>query len=421
MQKIQQHPTDSFDTIESALDELSIGNMIVVVDSEHRENEGDFVMAAEFARPEDINFMAMHGRGIICAPLTKERAEELGLDYMVRATGNNSAFGTPFTVSVDLARDTSTGISCSDRSKTFRALASSHFQARDFVRPGHVFPLIAREGGVLEREGHTEAAVDLLKMANLTPTAVICEIMNSDGCMARTHDLIAVAKRFNLKIITISQIMERLRSELRYQCVTTSKLPTSFGTFKLRMYEYKNNPNDYHIALVSDNLDFEGICGKSPLIRIHSECFSGDIFSSLRCDCGEQLSASMQMIAKSPSGGVLIYLRQEGRGIGAVNKIRAYNLQDEGLDTVSANHQLGFPSDLRNYKAAADILNDLKITRLRLITNNPHKLSELTDAGFMIEERTPIEITPNEYNEHYLLTKRDKMGHFILKNLHPFN
>ncbi|MBF0298081.1 MAG: 3,4-dihydroxy-2-butanone-4-phosphate synthase [Oligoflexia bacterium] len=406
-----------FDSIESALHEIAKGKMVIVVDDEKRENEGDFVMAAEKVTAEDINFMATHGRGIICAPITKARANELELDYMVKEQ-NTSAFGTPFTVTVDYVHGTTTGISCSDRAKTIQSFADPTTTSKDLLRPGHVFPLVAKNGGVLEREGHTEAAIDLAMLAGMYPAGAICEILKSDGTMARTKDLIEVAQKFHLKIITIKDLIAYRRTkEVTVKLSSKVLFPTKYGDFYLHMFERTDisYQNEYHVALAIGDFDKANANGdnKNVLVRIHSECFTGDIFGSKRCDCGEQLIKSLKMIA-GHGKGILLYLKQEGRGIGAINKIKAYELQDQGFDTITANHQLGFASDLRDYNIAVKILNYFNIKNIDLITNNPDKIEGLVKAGINIANRIPMEVAPNHVNMKYLTTKRDKMGHLIL-------
>ncbi|MBF0362106.1 MAG: 3,4-dihydroxy-2-butanone-4-phosphate synthase [Oligoflexia bacterium] len=411
-----------FDQIESAIEDISRGKMIIVVDDEKRENEGDFVMAAEKVTAEDINFMATNGRGIICAPITKARAKELELDYMVKEQ-NTSAFGTPFTVTIDYLHGTTTGISCPDRAKTITSLTNKNTSSKDLLRPGHVFPLIARDGGVLEREGHTEAAVDLAMLAGLYPAGAICEILKDDGLMARTADLIKIAKKFNLKIITIKDLIlyKKKQEEITNLNIRRSSVvpfPTKYGDFLLHMFECTDlaHQGEYHVALsigLESESKSESHKNKKILVRIHSECFTGDIFGSKRCDCGEQLMTSLKMISDHGKGA-LLYLKQEGRGIGAINKIKAYELQDQGMDTVTANHQLGLATDLRDYSIAANILKYFKITSVDLITNNPDKVEGLIKGGIVVENRISLEIAPNNVNIKYLTTKRDKMGHLIL-------
>jgi 3,4-dihydroxy 2-butanone 4-phosphate synthase/GTP cyclohydrolase II len=395
-----------FDSIEDAIEEIKRGNMVIVIDDEDRENEGDFVMAADKATPEAINFMAKYGRGLICTPITQSRARELELDLMV--TKSNCAKQTAFTVSIDLDNG-GTGISCEDRALTTLALTNKNTKATDFVRPGHIFPLIAKDGGVLTRNGHTEAAVDLSVLAGSSPAGVICEIMNDDGTMARTDDLFKIAKEHNLKFITIKDLVAyRTKKEKKVVKNTSSiNFPNKFGNFKLNMYEVEGT-DEHHVAMVKGEINPD----TPTLVRLHSECFTGDIFGSMRCDCGEQLETSMKMMEEAGSG-VLVYLRQEGRGIGLPNKIKAYTLQDKGLDTVDANRALGFADDLRTYDVAIEILKSLGVNKVKLLTNNPEKVSSLEEADFEIVNRHPIEILANEVNLDYLKTKKDRMNHLF--------
>lgn len=396
-------------TIEEAIEDLKNGKIIIVVDDEDRENEGDFVTAARNVTPEVINFMVTHGRGLVCAPLTEARCEELDLGLMV---GHNTAvYETNFTVSIDLKGfGTSTGISTSDRSKTIKALIDPKITPEDFGRPGHIFPLIAKNGGVLRRAGHTEAAVDLARLAGFEPAGVLVEILKDDGEMARLPDLMEVAKKFDLKIISIEDLIEyRLAKDSLIQREVSVKMPTEWGNFTLTAYTQKLT-GEQHIAL------HKGEWGPDEpvLVRVHSSCVTGDIFGSCRCDCGPQLHKAMEMIEKEGKG-VVVYMNQEGRGIGLVNKLHAYNLQEKGVDTVDANLQLGFKADHRDYGIGAQILRDLKVSQMRLMSNNPTKRAGLIGYGLKIVETVPIEIQPNEYNVGYLRTKRDRMGHTILK------
>jgi 3,4-dihydroxy 2-butanone 4-phosphate synthase/GTP cyclohydrolase II len=398
------------DTIDEAIDEIKNGKVIIVVDDEDRENEGDFVCAAECITPEIVNFMATHGRGLICAPLIEDRCDELGLDLMV---GKNTAtFETPFTVSVDLiGHGCTTGISAHDRFKTIRALADPDTKPEDLGRPGHIFPLKAKRGGVLRRTGHTEAAIDFARLAGFKPAGVLVEIMNEDGSMARLPDLIHVAKRFNLKLVSIKDLVEyRIKKESLISKEIEVDMPTEHGHFKLVAYQ-QTNSNETHLALVKGTWEKD----EPVLVRVHSSCVTGDIFGSCRCDCGSQLHHAMEMVEREGKG-VVLYMKQEGRGIGLLNKLRAYKLQEEGLDTVEANIQLGFDMDERDYGVGAQILRDLGITKIRLMTNNPKKRVGLMGYGLEIVDNVSIEIIPNPHNETYLKTKRDKLGHTILKH-----
>lgn len=393
------------DSIEDAIEAIRKGQMIVVVDDEDRENEGDFICAAELVTPEIVNFMAKEGRGLICAPITEERCVELELDMMV---GNNTALHeTAFTVSVDLlGNGCTTGISASDRAKTIQALVNPDTKPGDLGRPGHIFPLRAKQGGVLRRTGHTEAAIDFARLAGLAPAGVLVEILNEDGSMARLPQLREIANRFNLKLVSVKDLIEyRLRKESLIKREIGVDMPTEWGHFDLIAYRQVNT-GDLHLALVKGTWEKD----EPVLVRVHSSCMTGDIFGSCRCDCGPQLHAAMDLVSKEGKG-VIVYMNQEGRGIGLLNKLKAYKLQEMGRDTVEANIELGFGSDERDYGVGAQILRDLDITKIKLITNNPKKRAGLIGYGLEIVDSVSIEIPSNPYNEKYLLTKRDKMGH----------
>ena len=397
----------SFNTIEEAIEDIRQGKVVIVVDDEDRENEGDFLTAARNATPEVINFMAKHGRGLICAPLTEERCEELGLGLMVN--DNTALHETPFTVSVDVkGRGTTTGISASDRSQTMFALINTDITANDLARPGHIFPLKARKGGVLRRTGHTEAAVDLARLAGFEPAGVIVEIMNDDGTMARLPELQVIAKTFDLKLISIEDLVAyRMRTERLVERQIDVKLPTLHGDFDLVAYK-QSTTGEEHLALVKGTWEPD----EPILVRVHSSCITGDIFGSCRCDCGPQLQQAMEMIEKAGKG-VIVYMQQEGRGIGLLNKLKAYKLQEQGADTVDANLMLGFDMDARDYGVGAQILFDLGVRRMCLLTNNPKKRTGLVGYGLEITENVPIEIAGNEHNHKYLRTKKDRMGHSL--------
>jgi 3,4-dihydroxy 2-butanone 4-phosphate synthase/GTP cyclohydrolase II len=396
----------AFSPIEEAIEEIRRGRMVVVCDDENRENEGDLTMAAQFATPEAINFMAKNGRGLICLSLTGERCDELGLDLM--AAKNESPFNTAFTISVEARDGVTTGISAADRARTIQVAIDPHSGPDDLVQPGHVFPLKAKEGGVLERAGQTEASVDLARLAGLIPAGVICEIMNEDGTMARVPDLVPYCEEHGLKMITVADLIAyRRRTERLVERVVSTRLPTAFGEFTA--VGYRSLVDDkHHLAMVKGEVrELDDV-----LVRVHSECLTGDVFHSLRCDCGEQLEAALAMIERE-GAGVLLYLSQEGRGIGLLNKLRAYRLQEEGLDTVDANLKLGLPADLRDYGIGAQILVDLGLTSIRILTNNPKKIHGLEGYGLSVSDQIPIQAVPNPHNEEYLRTKRERLGHSL--------
>ena len=396
------------DSIESAIEDIKAGKIVIVVDDEDRENEGDFIIAARHASPEVINFMSKHGRGLICAALVEDRCDELGLELMVN--NNTALHETAFTVSVDLlGHGCSTGISAHDRSKTIHALINSETKPSDLGKPGHIFPLRAKKGGVLRRVGHTEAAIDLSRLAGFEPAGVLVEIMSDDGTMARLPQLIEVAKKFEFKIISIKELIEyRIKRDSLIDEVVRVDMPTKYGDFKLVAFKEKLSSNE-HLALIKGEWQKD----EPVMVRVHSSCFTGDILGSLRCDCGEQLHAAMKMVEKEGKGAIL-YMNQEGRGIGLVNKLKAYRLQEQGMDTVEANLHLGFQMDQRDYGIGAQILRHLGICKLKLISNNPKKRVGLMGYGLEIVENIPIEISSNPHNEKYLLTKRDKLGHEIM-------
>ena len=406
--------TTPFATIEEAIEDIREGRMVVVVDDPDRENEGDLTIAAQFATPDAINFMATHARGLICLCLTEERADHLGLRPMTEH--NEAPLGTAFTVSVEARQGVTTGISAADRSRTIQVAIHPDSTPHDLVQPGHVFPLRAKPGGVLERIGQTEAAVDLARLAGLNPSGVVCEIMNDDGTMARVPDLAPYCERHGLKMVTVADLVEyRRRHEKLVERGASVQLPTELGEFTAIAFREKLT-GKIHVALVKGDVDG----AENVLVRVHSECLTGDVFHSLRCDCGEQLEQALAQIEEEGSG-VLLYMAQEGRGIGLLNKLRAYELQEQGLDTVEANLELGFPADARDYGIGNQILSDLGLTTLRILTNNPKKLTGIDGFGLTVVEQVPIEVAPHTENEHYLRTKRDKLGHRLhhqdLKNL----
>jgi len=399
---------EGFASVDEAVEEIRKGRMIIVVDDESRENEGDLVMAAEAVTPEAVNTLTKIGRGLICVPMASEYADRLQLEPMV--TENTARLGTAFTVSVDAKKNTTTGISAFDRAVTIKALADPETKPEDLARPGHIFPLRAVDGGVLRRAGHTEATVDLARLAGFRPVGVLCEIMDEDGSMARVPRLFQIAREHNLKIMTIRDLIEyRYKKEKLVKKLLTTRLPTGYGEFSLHLYE--SIPDDaHHLALVKGELGD----GRNVLVRVHSQCLTGDVFGSRRCDCGAQMDKALEMIAKE-GRGVFLYMRQEGRGIGLVNKLKAYKLQDRGMDTVEANIHLGFAPDERDYGVGAQILADLGLKSIRLMTNNPRKRVGLEAYGLEIVERVPIEVPPTEENINYLRTKRDKPGHWLLE------
>jgi 3,4-dihydroxy 2-butanone 4-phosphate synthase/GTP cyclohydrolase II len=403
---VSQTTKTPFAAVEEAIEEIRQGRMVVVCDDEDRENEGDLTMAAQFATPEAVNFMAKEGRGLVCLALTPERCDELGLDLM--AAKNETPLQTAFTVAIEARDGVTTGISAADRARTIQVAVDPSTSPRDLVQPGHVFPLKAKPGGVLERTGQTEAAVDLARLAGLNPAGVICEVMNEDGTMARVPDLIPYCERHGLKMITVADLIAyRRRTEKLVERVVATALPTTFGDFTA--VGYRSLVDDkHHVAMVKGEVDG----AEDVLVRVHSECLTGDVFHSMRCDCGEQLASALSMIEQEGQG-VLLYLSQEGRGIGLLNKLRAYKLQEDGADTVEANLKLGLPADLRDYGIGAQILVDLGLSSIRILTNNPKKIHGLEGYGLSVAEQVPIESVPNAHNESYLRAKRDKLGHSL--------
>lgn len=398
-----------FDSIEDALSDLRIGKCVVVVDGEDRENEGDLIVAGEMATPEMVNFLVKYGRGLVCACLTEDRLGELGLNQMV--DDNTALLGTKFTMSVDAVKGTTTGISAKDRAITIAALVDENTKPSDLGRPGHIFPIQAVKGGVLSRSGHTEATVDLSRLAGFSGTGVLCEIINDDGTMARVPDLQKFSKKHNLKFISIQDLIAyRKKIELNVQKITTVDLPTKYGDFELQLFR-SDSDNQHHLALVKG--DVSG--SENLLVRIHSSCLTGDVFGSCRCDCGGQLHRAMEMVERK-GNGIILYMRQEGRGIGLVNKLLAYKLQEQGRDTVEANRDLGFDADHRDYSSAALILKELGVKSVNLLTNNPLKISSLEDNGIKVNERIPLEVNPTKSSLTYLTTKRDKLGHMLNLN-----
>ena len=396
--------------IEEAVADIKNGKMVIVIDDEDRENEGDFIIASEKATVQDVNFMMKEGRGLLCISINNQTAQKLELTPMVNS--NTTSHGTNFTVSVDAIKNSTTGISANDRWQSVQVIINDESKPEDLARPGHMFPLVAKDGGVLQRAGHTEAALDLARLANLKPSGLLVEIVDEDGSMARKESLFNIAEKFNLKIISISDLIKyRKKTERLVQEISSVPFPTEFGDFTLKLFEDKVN-GDHHVAIVKGDISADD----EVIVRVHSQCLTGDIFGSMRCDCGQQLEAALKEI-ESAGKGVLVYLRQEGRGIGLKNKIKAYQLQDQGLDTVEANHALGFKSDLREYGIGAQILLECNVKKMKLLTNNPKKIIGLEGFGLEIVDRMPIEFATNNVNEKYMETKRDKLGHLIMGNI----
>lgn len=396
--------------IEEAVADIKNGKMVIVIDDEDRENEGDFIIASEKATVQDVNFMMKEGRGLLCISINNQTAQKLELTPMVNS--NTTSHGTNFTVSVDAIKNSTTGISANDRWQSVQVIIDDESKPEDLARPGHMFPLVAKDGGVLQRAGHTEAALDLARLANLKPSGLLVEIVDEDGSMARKESLFNIAEKFNLKIISISDLIKyRKKTERLVQEISSVPFPTEFGDFTLKLFEDKVN-GDHHVAIVKGDISKDD----EVIVRVHSQCLTGDIFGSMRCDCGQQLEAALKEI-ESAGKGVLVYLRQEGRGIGLKNKIKAYQLQDQGLDTVEANHALGFKSDLREYGIGAQILLECNVKKMKLLTNNPKKIIGLEGFGLEIVDRMPIEFATNNVNEKYMETKRDKLGHLIMGNI----
>tara|TARA_B110000263_G_scaffold241914_1_gene246745 strand:- start:7044 stop:8255 length:1212 start_codon:yes stop_codon:yes gene_type:complete len=396
-------------TIKEAINDFKNGKMLIVVDDENRENEGDFIISGEKATPQDINFMMKYGRGLICTSITSKRAKKMDLNPMV--DNNTEHQKTNFTVSVDAKDGITTGISAKDRWQTLQVLLNNNSNPEDLVRPGHMFPLISKDGGVLQRAGHTEACIDLTKLSKHKSLALLVEIVDDDGTMARQKSLLKISEEHDIKIISIADLIAyRKKFDKLIEQISTVPFPTDFGNFELRLFEDKIN-GDHHVAVIKGEIKKED----NVLVRVHSQCLTGDIFGSLRCDCGSQLESSLKMIEKDGKG-ILVYLRQEGRGIGLKNKIRAYQLQDQGYDTVEANHKLGFKADLREYGIGAQILLDCNVRKMRLLTNNPKKIISLEGFGLQVVDRVPIEFKANKVNDKYLSTKRDKLGHLIMEN-----